>query len=307
MLIRRLYYLLAAAACVMFYFSYQKWFSWIVLIAVLALPWFSLLLSLRAMFCTRMRLTAPERVMQDSYADVSLGSRSPVPPAPYDGGIRVTRTITGESWILYPGAILPTEHCGALILRMEKEKVYDYLGLFSLKLRNPPVCVVRVMPRQPDLPIPEELPQYASGAWRAKQNSAYGENHEIRPYQPGDPMTLVHWKLSVKAGEMMLREPVEPAGGTLRLLLDLCGTPDELDSKFTQLLYYGNWLLRRSAAFEVLALTGKGVESWTVSSEWDLNRCVDALLCDVPVKEGTILSRKTTGGRIYIGGDSDET
>lgn len=27
---------------------------------------------------------------------------------------------------------------------------------------------------------------------------AYAEEHELRPYRPGDPMRTVHWKLTAK-------------------------------------------------------------------------------------------------------------
>ncbi len=303
---RRFLYILALAGCIVFYGAYQKWFSWIVLLAVLALPWFSLLLSLRAMLGTRLRLTVPERVVQGTRTVVKLEVRCPVPQVPYRGGIRVTKPITGESWILRSGDSLPTEHCGGLILRLEKASVYDYLGLFSIKLRRPPVCVVRVMPKRTELPVPEELPQYTAKAWRPKQVSVFAENHEIRQYQPGDPLTLVHWKLSAKTEEMMLREPMEPDCGMIRLIMDLCGTPDELDRKFARLQCFGDWLLGRGVSFQVLALTGKGTESWSISGEWEFGKCVDALMCAPFAPDGSIRERNTDAGRVYIGGDPYE-
>lgn len=304
---RRILYILALAGCTAFYMAYQKWFSWIVLLAMLMLPWFSLILSLRTMICTKLKLTAPERVTQGIESNVLLEAYyyGVCPPLRYR--IRVTKPNTGESLILQSGDRMPTEHCGGLTVQVERAKVYDYLGLFSLKIRKPPACIVRVMPRATEMPVPEELTRYLARAWRPKQGGGYAENHEIRPYHHGDTLNLVHWKLSAKADALMLREPMEPDQGMMLLTMDLSGSPTELDRKFSRLLCFGRYLLSRGVAFETAALTGNGVETWFIHEEWELKDCVDALLCTPFAAEGTIRDRKYTAAwQYHIGGESDE-
>lgn len=79
---RRICYLAALVGCIAFYGAYQLWFSWLLLIAVLALPWLSVLLSLPAMLTLRVSPHAPGRLYPDSAENVTLrGScRLPLPP-----------------------------------------------------------------------------------------------------------------------------------------------------------------------------------------------------------------------------------
>ena len=304
---RRIGYTLALAGCLVFYIAYQMWFSWILLLTMLLLPWFSLLLSIRAMLGVKMKLNAPERIRQGAKADVRLEVHSPGVRPPLRGRIRVTRPNTGESWVLRSGDSLPTAHCGGLSIRTEHAKIYDHLGLFRMKVRKPPVCIVRVMPETTEMPIPEELKRVLARAWKPKHGGGYGENHEIRPYQPGDTLNLVHWKLSAKADELMLREPLEPDQGMLLLTMDISGTPAELDRKYSRLVCYGKYLLLQGALFTVIALTGNGIETWSIREESAFAECVDALLCVPFAPEGTVRERQyTVPWQYHIGGEPDE-
>ncbi|MBQ8400491.1 MAG: hypothetical protein IJX14_01040, partial [Clostridia bacterium] len=120
---RRIGYTLALAGCLVFYIAYQMWFSWILLLTMLLLPWFSLLLSIRAMLGVKMKLNAPERIRHGAKADVRLEVHSPGVRPPLRGRIRVTRPNTGESWVLRSGDSLPTAHCGGLAIRTERAKI----------------------------------------------------------------------------------------------------------------------------------------------------------------------------------------
>ena len=61
MLGRRLFYLAVLGFCLVFYCFYQEWFSWLLLVTVVALPWFSLALSLPAMLTAKAVITRLER------------------------------------------------------------------------------------------------------------------------------------------------------------------------------------------------------------------------------------------------------
>ena len=155
--------------------------------------------------------------------------------------------------------------------------------------------------------VPPDLTQYLARSWRPKPGGGYAENHEIRQYHPGDNLNQIHWKLSAKVGDLMLREPMEPERGLMLLTMDLRGTPEELDIKFGRLLWLGSWLLEHLIPFEVRALTGNGVESWAVTDEWSLQTFMEALLCAPYAKEGSILDRSFAAAwRHHIRGDPDE-
>ena len=53
-------YLAALAGCGVFYIAYGEWLSWLILVLMLALPWFSLLFSLWPMLNFRLSPAGPE-------------------------------------------------------------------------------------------------------------------------------------------------------------------------------------------------------------------------------------------------------
>lgn len=304
---RRILYIAAFIGCVVFHCAYQEWISWIVLFAMAMLPWLSLIISLPAMFLTKLRLTVPEQVKKGENSVLQLNVQCPLPKPPVRCRVRIKIPNTGETRILKIGESLPTEHCGGITVHPERVYVYDYIGLFRRKIRKIPDFIVRVMPEPMAATIQKELSDALPKAWRKKQGGSSAENHEIRPYQPGDNLTLVHWKLSAKVDELMSREPMEPDQGRMLLLLDVNGSPAELDRKYARLLWLGTHLLESEVSFEVIALTGNGIETWFIDVQWRLERCLNELLCAPFAPEGSVTERKMPAAwQFIVGGEPDE-
>lgn len=221
---------------------------------------------------------------------------------------RVTKPITGEYWILKPGDLLPTAHCGGLIAEPYRARVFDQLGLFSMKIRKSSSKVFLVMPNEASMDIPPDLTRYLARAWKPKFGGGFAENHEMRLYRPGDNLNQVHWKLSAKTGKLILREPMEPQRGLMLLTLDIRGTGHQQDRKFGRLLWLGRYLLEKGFSFEIRALSGRGLEVCPVSDSRQLHRALENLLCAPPAEEGSILDQSFAASwQFYLGGDADET
>jgi len=89
--------------------------------------------------------------------------------------------------------------------------------------------------------------------------------------------------------------------------LDLNGSASELDLKLGRLLWLSRWLLEREIAFDVRALTAKGVESWTIREQADANKCIESLLGAPFAREGSIRERSFQAAwRYHIGGEQGE-
>jgi len=231
----------------------------------------------------------------------------PVPVPPHECKLKVTKPGTGEGWTLRVGDRLPTEHCGGLVVELHRPRVYDYLGLFKKRVRSTEPKKVCVMPVPEELQVPPDLSRAIARSWRPKYGGGYAENHEIRPYHPGDMMNLVHWKLSAKADTLMVREPMVPDGNKMIISLVLRGTLNQIDRKLGQLLWLGTWLLSQGASYEVLALTGNGTERWHVGSERELECCLEALLYAPYSLDGDLWGVDNTAAWHYrIGGEPDE-
>ena len=133
-----LLYLLGLAGALVFHIYYFGWYSWFVLVLALALPWFSLVTSLLPMLRTRVFSDAPASLSRGEAAYVTLRAGNGFLPQPCCRfRLTITAVMTGErrslrqktqsqgSWYVP----LDTSHCGAYISRVEKARVYDYLGL----------------------------------------------------------------------------------------------------------------------------------------------------------------------------------
>lgn len=306
MLRRWLFYLAALTGLIVFYWAYREWFSWLALLGVLCLPVAVLLMSLPAMLSAKITVACPAYLMVGDKHKVSFSVKSKLVSPPFTGRIRVKRVTTGETWLLKEGKYLPTKHCGALRCYPEKSRVYDYLGLFFLRVqKNAGVSVVvRPIPQKIDR-IPR-LERYVSVSWRPKPGGGFAENHDLRLYRPGDNLTQIHWKLSAKTGKLIVREPLEPGKSRVLLEMILRGAPEELDSKFGKLMGMSQYLLEQGLNHELRVLTGSGIECLTVSNQKELEAAIDTLLQMSPAPRGVKLESVPASWQYRVGGDGDD-
>lgn len=299
-------YLAAVCGCVVFYLAYQKWFAWFLLMGVLCFPIASLLMSLPAMLSLQVKISAPAwlPVGASQRAHFLTGSALPLPPNTCL--LRVSRPLTGESWLLRQGDPLPTDHCGQLTFRPENARVYDYLGLFWLGVSKRGTGSMVVRPAPIAMKEPPQLEQYISNAWRPKPGGGFSENHELRQYRPGDSLNQIHWKLTAKTGKYIIREAMEPEKNRVLLNIQLQGTPAQLDVKFGKLLFMSKHLLDMGLPHEIRALTGGGVERLKVDSETSLYQAVDRLLGCTAAPDDAVLAPAAAGWQLSVGGDGNE-
>lgn len=308
MTIRRLLYLTVLAGCLVFYIANGEWLSWILLLTLLILPWLSLAVSLPAMLRFRIRIGGPHAVDQGVEADVWMMGTSRYPLPPFRGRLRLQCIFTGETRAFRSAATLPNVHCGGYAVTVERVRVCDHLGLFAFPVRSPEAKTLLVRPRPLPLPEPPDLHAQIPRSWRPKPGGGFAENHELRLYRPGDSLNHIHWKLTAKTGKLTIREPMQPRQGLLLLTMTLRGTAEELDRKFGRLLWLGRYLLEHGLTFHIRVLTGEGVRSLAVSTDTELTKAIDTLLCTPLAREGSIRDQAYAASwQYHIGGDTDES
>ena len=301
-----LIYLAVTVSAVILYFAYQQWLAWLALVGILCLPVAALLLSLPAMLGLRLSVSCLRWLTMGSRTPVDLEVKCPMPSPPVAGKIRIHRVTTGERFCIKPGSDLPTDHCGALICRLDKARVYDYLGLFFLRIRQGPPRTVTVYPEPLEVPCLPELQRYLSSAWRPKPGGGFSENHELRLYRPGDSLNQIHWKLSAKTGSYIIREAMTPLNSKVLLTMILRGTPEELDRKFGRLLWLSRELLRQEQKHTVCVLTGKGLLNLPVTDEQTLEKTMSTLLSQPPAGGDGDIPHMAAAWQYRIGGGEDE-
>ena len=293
MAFRRIVYVLTLTGALLFQITNENYLAHFLLALCAVLPLLSLAMSLRGMLGCRLALAAlPAEADRGGDGLWQLFVEVP-------GLLPLARlTLRTEEENLLTGRVqrrrlsmsgvarrrpadlsAPTGHCGVLELRADKIRVYDYLGLFSRRVPAPPPARLLCRPIPAETPpplLPEGLgPSASYGAVRRGP----GEDCDLRDYRPGDPMRAVHWKLSSKWDELIVRERADTAVPLPLLTVDRFGAPEGLDRLLDDLLGMSRALLAVQRAHAVLWLDGAGEpQLHPVSDGKELASCLLALL-----------------------------
>ncbi|MCI9491191.1 MAG: DUF58 domain-containing protein [Dorea sp.] len=177
----------------------------------------SILQSVR--FCVRLRV-------RHHFSKAGLWQKIPGTLAPSD---RLIQTVTMES-----------QYAGMLECELESLVLYDLLGIFRRKIPLHDKRSVGIMP--PFELIPMEITRRtrefladADEYSTQKHGDDPDEIYQVREYRPPDPVHSIHWKLSAKEDELMVKEHGFPLGCVVLLWIHMPDT--ETDSaRFDRLL-----------------------------------------------------------------------
>jgi hypothetical protein len=119
-----------------------------------------------------------------------------------------------------------SEYAGNLEISLKAIRIYDYLRLLSLKRKLTGEIKVAVLPVFYELPENEmesrnsklvESDYYSA----IKSGDDPSEVFSIREYREGDRLQRIHWKLSRKQGQLMIKEFSDPLNCSVLLFVDL--------------------------------------------------------------------------------------
>lgn len=315
---RRVGYGLALAAALLFQILDVGYLAHFLLWIVLALPAVSLLLTLPLVFRCRGGLAAAaaglERGKELRFrAEVRYRGFLPLPMARMR--LRLTNEMTGEELFhqvtlsgvpgrgggLYKWTAWDADHCGRVRCEIERLQVVDGLGLFALPIPQPQACAALALPRLLDLPLPPLLRGETEvvGPLKPRPGGGPGEDYDLRPYRAGDPVTTIHWKLSSKRDELVVRETLEPRQEGIVLTFDHFGAWDEVDGVLDRLLTWSTALLEEGRSHTVAWLhpvTGE-LRRFLVADRRTQSRCLSAILSDPTPSNGRSIRTEKAGGK----------
>lgn len=326
---RRIIYGLTLVAVFLFQITNQNYLAHFLLALCIALPLLSLVMSLPGMVSCRLRLASdPGSVSrgEEGQWTLSVEHRMGLPIPRLLLRLESRNLFTGQREkrrLVLSGLVrrkpmarpADTGHCGLLEFKVTKVRVYDYLGLFSIRrpLPEPARSLCQPLPIDPGpLNIPEGQGVRLSPTGTAKRG--LGEDYDLREYRPGDPMRSVHWKLSSKWDQLIVREPADTPVPLPLLTFDRFGSHDLLDATLDRLLGYCQALLAVQRPHAVLWLEGETPVLYTISDTKDLRDCLVAILSTPAPENGTpILDRpdliRVPGSAIFhlhIGGQEED-
>ena len=117
-----------------------------------------------------------------------------------------------------------SRHCGGIEIKAEQVDVFDPFGLWRKSLQPFAASAITVLPDTFDLHLQlahgnlpnQDSVEYAQG----RTGSDLSEIFAIREYQEGDSIRNIHWKLSGKYEELMVKLASMPLENSMLLLLE---------------------------------------------------------------------------------------
>ena len=171
--------------------------------------------------------------------------------------------------------------CGEMIFRCKGIEIRDVLGLFRMKCAAFPEKRIMIYPEKVTMSLTLSHDIAGSGSLEGKMQNRSGndqsEMFDIRDYVPGDDIRSIHWKLSSKTDNLILRQPSKPFRYDFALMPDFGleqagGTvsKEELNRAAALVIALGDELLAQAVNFCMIIPGKRGIQICEVHSgqEW---------------------------------------
>ena len=129
--------------------------------------------------------------------------------------------------------LLQNSFCGRVYMQISRFTLLDYLGLLPMKALVKADARLTILP---DLyPMEADMtarPAYADDGTSNRRGEDRSEVYQLREYRPGDDIRQIHWKLSSKLDELILKEASQPESRSLLVFWDKRpgGNPQQMDA-----------------------------------------------------------------------------
>ena len=247
-----------------FALSYESKLTFVLLIGVIVLPLITLILMVLTGLLLKIEVIPDSEYvgkLQEFSVRVKVVNRfiMPVSPMMIIGTFhdKTGSVLPGRRLVLSTGALRQCEYSfdgnikcrGEYILGIEHAEIFDLLRLFRFRMRKTPMCSITVMPRRIMLDETDALctDDYDSSITKVSFMES-GSFASVRKYEDGDLMKHVHWKLSAKHDELMVKQSEQNLGSSALIITDLHAVSEVEDE---------NLQAADSAVETALALTRK--------------------------------------------------
>ena len=117
-------------------------------------------------------------------------------------------------------------HVGSYEYELVKVRIYDLTGLFYMHKKIKKYADIQVLPELDAVAVQvsERVRRYFGEAESYddfQPGTDVSQIFDVREYRPGDRLQRIHWKLSAKSDELLVREDSQPLACAVVLLLDM--------------------------------------------------------------------------------------
>lgn len=150
---------------------------------------------------------------------------------------------------------ISSKYCGMLNCSIAELKIFDQLGLFSFQKDIESSYFISVLPSSyPLMAISSAILQDIENniTSRTMKGNDPSEIMDFREYREGDRLARIHWKLSDKYDQLMVKDFGDPISNDVLLLFDLNGNSDTQISGLLDAVYsISDFLIKNQIAYEM--------------------------------------------------------
>jgi Uncharacterized conserved protein (some members contain a von Willebrand factor type A (vWA) domain) len=278
MLKNKVIYLLLAAYSVVFAILYTRYISALIMLVVLCLPIVLFLLFLFILpFISIEIIPSTEHIGREEDVKICLHMiNKSIFPITYcklvlSYGNEYAKKMTKERIKAYIDAKsemtaechITAEHCGKITVCCESIYIYDYFKIFSVRKKVRKQVTVTVLPQLFEIEQefwPNQFCNYADSDQYSKRKAGDdpSEVFNIREYKEGDKLHRIHWKLSSKKNQFMIKEFSLPINCSIGILADFTVDKnskkmyDEIDALQETIVSISNFLLSAGYIHDVI-------------------------------------------------------
>lgn len=291
-----LYFILIIAAAI-FYPLFKDDLSFILLVTLLVIP---VVLGIMLVFTAkklRIKVTGTgEHAKRGDGVKLEFQVNNPVPFPVSSCCLNVMYRMSGEkqwygSSVSFPmgamsseriAVVIKAEHCGIVEYEIPHAEIYDLIGLFKGRSRIGQKGRITVFPKQLAWsPVTEEVParKDESGFINAGKGSDPSWINGLREYTDGDRMNRIHWKLSSRSDNYIVKELGDNYSGKVLLIpdTDACADGAERDLVLDVFFSLSTALLKNTGECTVLSCED-GITAETVTDENELEAQLVSIL-----------------------------
>lgn len=260
-----LLYLTVLLSVFVFSIFYYAWFSWYLLVLTLCVPVMSLVFCLPFMIYDAVNgvsVFVEDEVNAGDELYIAISGRNkkrlfcPLMKTKF----KITNSFTGQKSslkFLYSGYLKDpvyrkadkcTQNCGCLEIKATYLKIYDMLGIFFIPVKLRFNSEVLVMPKSEK---PSVLPDsdHIKIIGYKPNTSGFVEDYELRNYQEGDSLKNIHWKISARYDELIIKEPSVPVYRPLVIKPVITESIAQNNKTLGKLLYASDFLIESKRTF----------------------------------------------------------
>lgn len=293
-------YILVLLASYIFFIFYRLWVAWYILALVIVLPLISLLIGAIRFIMIRTDMKLARTVLRNRPVNIEIFDTASKQKKDDEDQVNlfnnydcifeieddmagsVQKKIYNSKGLRDFKIPVDTSHCGHYVYTFRSIRYYDFLGLFRFTRKLNKRSEISVMPIESAPDTMPRLDTYKTKSYK-KSRSPYSEIYDIREYREGDSMKNIHWKMTAKKGDIMVREPLDEDLQNARLVLRLLDNRDMMDRILDEFVFISKYFLNHGVSHRVEVVASGNDNAirnvcYDVHEETEINKMIDGVL-----------------------------